>query len=169
MLQRLVTLGRLWRCQRVAEGVRVYGKVWIHGDGEIELGRDVVLDGRLAPIELRTAKGGRMVIGDGVRIEGGASLEAEGRLELRNGVQVGPYAKIIDNHFHPTTGDRNLRPPAGVVVLEEDVIVGAEAIVLPGAHVGRGTQIGARAVVTKRVPPGVRISGNPGRIEVPKV
>lgn len=167
MLRRLNTLRQLWRCQKVGARVRVYGQIWVHGDGEIEIGDDSVLDARLAPIELRTAKGGKIRIGNKVRIEGGASLEAEGLVELRDRVLVQSFAKIIDNHFHRITGDRHERPPAGEVVLEEDVIIGSAAILLPGSYIGKGTRVGARSVLSKRVPAGVRISGNPGKIEGP--
>ena len=165
MFRRILTLSQLWRCQKVGEGVRVYGRVWVHGDGEVEIGRDVVLDGRLAPIELRTGRDGRLIIGECARIESGASLEAEGRVELGARAWVGAYAKIIDNHFHPVTGDRSQRPTPGVVILEEDVTVGHGAILLPGAYIGKGTRVGPRAVVSKRVPPGALITGNPGHVE----
>jgi acetyltransferase-like isoleucine patch superfamily enzyme len=167
VLHRLLTLARLWRCARVGAGSRALGHIWIHGEGQVEIGANVVLDGRVAPIELRTAKGGRLIIGDGVRIDGGSSLEAEGRIELRARVHVQGYAKIIDNHFHNITGNRHDRPPPGEVVLEEDAIICTGAILLPGAWVGQGARVGARAVLSKRIPPGVTVSGNPARVEAP--
>ncbi len=156
---------KLWRVQKVGKRVKVLGRVWVHGDGEVELGDDVVLDARAAPIEIRTAKGGKLTLGDGVRVEGGASLESEGRLVIGRGVTVRPFAKIIDNHFHPLTGDRNQRAPPGEVVLEDGVVIEAGAIVLPGAHVGAGSLVAPRAVVSKRVPPGMRVVGNPAKVE----
>lgn len=167
VLRRLITMAQLWRCQRVGPGVRVYGRIWVHGDGEVQIGSRVILDARIAPIELRTRKGGRLIIGDEVRIEGGTSIECEGKIELCARVQVQPYAKIIDNHFHRITGNRHDRPPSGTVIVEEDAWIGSRAILLPGAHVGRGSRIGSRAVVSKRVPPGVRVEGNPGRVTAP--
>ena len=159
---------KLWRCQHVGRDVRVLGRVWIHGDGEVHVGDGVVLDASAAPIELRTAKGGRLVIGDFARLEGGCSLEAEGRLELGPHVRVMAFAKIIDNHFHRVTGNRHERPPPGTVVLEEGVVVEPYAIVLPGAHIGKGARLLSRTVVTKRVPPGATVSGNPGKVMPPK-
>lgn len=158
---------KLWRCARVGSGVEALGHIWIHGDGEVHLGRGVVLDGREAPIELRTAKGGLLVIGDFARLEGGCSLEAEGRLEVGPHVRVMAWAKIIDNHFHRVSGNRHERPPPGTVVLEEGVVVEPGAIILPGSHVGRGARIGARSVVSKRIPPGVTVSGNPAKVVPP--
>lgn len=50
-------------------------------------------------------------------------------------------------------------------VIEDDVWIGHNAIVLPSAtHVGRGSAIGAGAIVTHNVPPYSIIAGNPGRV-----
>jgi acetyltransferase-like isoleucine patch superfamily enzyme len=167
MWRRLITMAQLWRCQHVGRGVRVYGRIWVHGDGEVQIGNRVILDARIAPIELRTRKGGRMIIGDDVRIEGGTSIECEKLVDLRARVHVQSYAKIIDNHFHRITGNRHDRPPPGTVIVEEDARIGSGAILLPGAHVGQGSWIGTRAVLSKRVPPGVGVEGNPGRVMAP--
>ncbi len=50
------------------------------------------------------------------------------------------------------------------VVIEDDVWIGAHAAVLPGVTVGNGAVIGAGAMVTTDVPPGVIVTGIPGRV-----
>jgi sugar O-acyltransferase (sialic acid O-acetyltransferase NeuD family) len=57
----------------------------------------------------------------------------------------------------------------GNVVVEDDVYVGTGAILRQGApgkplRIGKGAVIGMGAVVTKDVPPGVTVVGNPARI-----
>ncbi|MCK4939654.1 MAG: serine acetyltransferase, partial [Rhodospirillaceae bacterium] len=52
--------------------------------------------------------------------------------------------------------------------LEDWVIVGSGAQVLGGITVGEGARIGANAVVTKDVPPGVTAVGIPARIVMPR-
>tara|TARA_R110002020_G_scaffold10961_3_gene41566 strand:- start:6502 stop:6852 length:351 start_codon:yes stop_codon:yes gene_type:complete len=50
-------------------------------------------------------------------------------------------------------------------VIEDDVWIGHNAIILPGAsRIGRGSAIGAGAVVTKDIPPYSIVAGNPGRV-----
>jgi len=49
------------------------------------------------------------------------------------------------------------------IVIEEDVWVGARAIVLKGVRIGRGSIVGAGAVVTRDVTPLTRVVGNPAR------
>jgi tetrahydrodipicolinate N-succinyltransferase len=49
-------------------------------------------------------------------------------------------------------------------VIEDDVFVGANAVVLPGTHIGKGSIIGAGAVVSKTIPPYSVVAGNPARV-----
>ncbi|RRR77386.1 MAG: hypothetical protein EI684_01540 [Candidatus Viridilinea halotolerans] len=54
-------------------------------------------------------------------------------------------------------------------VVEDEVLVGIGAVVLNGARIGRGSIIGARALVTEgmQVPPGSLVLGVPGRVVRP--
>ena len=51
----------------------------------------------------------------------------------------------------------------GCVTIENNVMVGANAVVLPRLKIGSGSIIGAGAVISKDVPPDSTIVGNPGR------
>jgi acetyltransferase-like isoleucine patch superfamily enzyme len=53
---------------------------------------------------------------------------------------------------------------AGHVVVEDDCIIGSVAIVLEGLTMGSGAMVGAGAVVTQDVPPGVTVVGMPARL-----
>ncbi len=50
------------------------------------------------------------------------------------------------------------------VIIEDDVWIGARAIILSGVHVHKGSIIGAGAVVTKDVPEYAIVGGVPARI-----
>jgi acetyltransferase-like isoleucine patch superfamily enzyme len=54
-------------------------------------------------------------------------------------------------HFRETQG----------VKIEEDVFVGPGAIILPNVVIGKGSVVAAGSVVTKSVPPGTMVQGNP--------
>ncbi|MEZ5317434.1 MAG: acyltransferase [Vicinamibacterales bacterium] len=89
-------------------------------------------------------------------------------LKVGRDVMMGPDVVIIgENHrwTDVTTpmrlqGFQAYRP----VRIEDDVWIGARAIVLPGLTIGRGAIIGAGAVVTRDVPPFAICAGNPARI-----
>jgi acetyltransferase-like isoleucine patch superfamily enzyme len=52
----------------------------------------------------------------------------------------------------------------GNVVIGSDVWIGTEALILSGVTIGDGAVIGARAVVTRNVPPYAVVAGNPARL-----
>lgn len=152
---------QLLRCRRVGAGTRVWGRPWIHGRGAVLIGRGVLLDGRQAPIELHASGVGIIEIGDGAIVRGGCSVEATARVSIGRGCVLGPFVKIIDNQFHPLRGDRNRRPAPVEVRIEENVTIGAHSIVLPGSHVEAGARIGAHSVISRRIPAGAYVVGNP--------
>jgi acetyltransferase-like isoleucine patch superfamily enzyme len=49
-------------------------------------------------------------------------------------------------------------------IIGNNVFLGANAVILPGVKVGDGSIIGAGAVVTKDVPPGTVVGGNPAKV-----
>jgi acetyltransferase-like isoleucine patch superfamily enzyme len=52
----------------------------------------------------------------------------------------------------------------GPVIIEDDVFVGEGAIILSNVTVGKGSIVGAGAVVRQSVPPGSVVMGNPAKV-----
>jgi maltose O-acetyltransferase len=80
-------------------------------------------------------------------------------------VQIGSAVQILaaDHPLDPETrrtGVESGRP----VVIEDDVWIGAGAILVPGVTIGSGSVIGAGSVVTRDIPAGVVAVGNPCRV-----
>lgn len=50
------------------------------------------------------------------------------------------------------------------IIVDEDVWIGARAILLRGVHLGRGCIVGAGSVVRRSVPPYAMVAGNPAKI-----
>lgn len=50
------------------------------------------------------------------------------------------------------------------IIVEEDVTLGANVTLLPGAHIGRGASIGAGAVCSSKIPPYAIAIGNPAQV-----
>lgn len=97
-------------------------------------------------------------IGRGSRILNGACI-SEGAV-IGERVYVGPNV-VFANARHPKF-DPSERVHLPIVV-GSDVMIGANAVILGGVTIGDGASIGACAVVTKDVPPGVTVKGVPAR------
>jgi acetyltransferase-like isoleucine patch superfamily enzyme len=52
---------------------------------------------------------------------------------------------------------------AGEVMIEDFASIGSNATVLPRLKIAKGAIVGAGAVVTKDIPPGMTVVGNPAR------
>ncbi len=50
------------------------------------------------------------------------------------------------------------------VIIGNDVFIGVDSILMPGVHIGNRVIVAAGSVVTKSVPDGVIIGGNPAKI-----
>ena len=55
-------------------------------------------------------------------------------------------------------------PSATPVVIGDNVLVGANAVVLEGVQVGDNAVVAAGAIVTEDVPPGAVVAGSPAKI-----
>ena len=55
-------------------------------------------------------------------------------------------------------------PSASPVVVGDDVVVGANAVVLEGVHIGDRAVVAAGAVVTRDVPENAVVAGTPAKI-----
>jgi maltose O-acetyltransferase len=113
-----------------------------------------------------------ITVGDNVNLGLKPILMAElSEIHIGNHVMFGPEVVVVGGghntkvvgrfmtDVHEKTGNEDL----GVIV-EDDVWVGARAIILRGVCVGRGSIIGAGSVVTKSVPPYAIVGGNPAHV-----
>lgn len=100
-----------------------------------------------------------VIIGNRVTVKSGVQLW-DG-LRVGDDVFIGPNA-TFSNDRYPRSGNRDF--PRLLTILEDGCAIGAGAIVLPGIRVGKGAMVGAGAVVTRDVPGGATVVGNPARI-----
>jgi acetyltransferase-like isoleucine patch superfamily enzyme len=100
-----------------------------------------------------------VVIGDRVTVKSGVQLW-DG-LRVGDDVFIGPNVTFT-NDRHPRSGNREFEKLP--TVLEEGCSIGAGAVILPGLRIGSAAMVGAGAVVTRDVPAGATVVGNPARI-----
>jgi len=80
---------------------------------------------------------------------------------------VGSCAQIGKNvHLSGGVGVGGVLEPvqASPVIIEDDCFIGYHSIILMGVRVGRGSIVGAGAVVTRDVPTNSVIAGNPAKV-----
>lgn len=120
------------------------------------------------PVMLTTWQAGAILhIGTNFAMTGGTICAAE-RILIGDNVAVGANTTIIDTDFHPLDAEeRELRPDNGrtaPIIIEDDVFIGLNCSILKGVTLGRGSVVGAGSVVTRDVPAGVIVAGNPAAI-----
>lgn len=113
-----------------------------------------------------------IIIGDGCAFGSANHITAINRIEIGNHVLTGKNVLITDNSHGTTDRDQLDIPPRkrplfskGPVIIEDNVWIGDKASILPDVRIGRGSIIGAGAVVTKDVPAYSLVVGNPARIQ----
>ena len=108
----------------------------------------------------------KMVIGDSVGISG-CTISAATSIIIGNHVLIGSGCLITDTDWHPIDPEERRLDGGGEsapIVIEDDVFIGARAIVLKGVTIGKGSVIGAGAVVAKSIPPYSIAVGNPAKV-----
>ncbi|GKU82323.1 2,3,4,5-tetrahydropyridine-2,6-dicarboxylate N-acetyltransferase [Niallia sp. NCCP-28] len=92
-------------------------------------------------------------IGEGSMIDMGAILG--GRATVGKNCHVGAGA-VLAGVIEP--------PSAKPVIIEDDVLIGANAVVVEGVSVGKGSVVAAGAIVLEDVPANTLVAGAPARV-----
>lgn len=109
----------------------------------------------------------RIFLGSNIYIGPGAYFFADGSLKIHDNVIIGPRVTILTS-THRYEG-ANALPYDGTsiyrqVEINENVWIGANVSITPGVSIGEGAVVAMGAVVTKDVPRGAVVGGNPARI-----
>ncbi len=100
--------------------------------------------------------------GDQVDIGEFTHLRANGGLRIGNRVLIAAHVTITTRE-HPVELPRWSVTRDAPITIEDDVWIGAGAVVLPGVTIGRGAVVAAGAVVTVSVDPYTVVGGVPAR------
>ena len=118
-------------------------------------------------VTLKTCqKGASIFIGNNVGMSGSV-ISSMTSIHIGNNVLIGSGALITDNDAHSIHPDyRNdksqiLKLP---IVIEDNVFIGTRSIILKGVTIGKGSIVGAGAVVSRNVPEYKIVVGNPAKI-----
>lgn len=169
-----------WRLRgvEIGSGWRCYGLPIIqrHRRSQLRIGRNLALRSTPAsnplgphhPVIISTRRASAaLIIGDDFGMTGG-SLACDQRITIGDRVWVGANAVICDTDFHPLDPEQRRLDPLAAntapITIADDVFIGMQALILKGVSIGEGAVIAAGSVVTRDVPAGSVVAGNPARV-----
>ncbi|MCE9619628.1 MAG: acyltransferase [Planctomycetes bacterium] len=117
------------------------------------------------PCHLTIIGEGRIEIGEHVGLNGNV-IAARSKVTIGDYTMIGPNTMIIDHDGHQAWPPRERWTTPGAaapIVIEPDVWIGMNCIILKGVTVGRGSIIAAGSVVIGDVDPGCLYAGNPAK------
>jgi acetyltransferase-like isoleucine patch superfamily enzyme len=144
--------------------VEKYSRLIANGDsGSITIGDNVYIQ----PYVLIKANSGKIRIGNGCSVNDGSMLFGHGGLTIGNDVHISPGVVMVPmNHVYkdPNIIISEQGETREGIIIEDDVWVGAKVVILDGVTIGKGSVIGAGAVVTKSVPSYSVAVGSPAKV-----
>jgi len=115
--------------------------------------RDMVEIGKGAVIMMGAVINIGAEIGEGAMIDMGAIVGARGKIGKNSHLGAGA---VIAGVLEP--------PSKSPVIVEDDVLIGANAVILEGVRVGKGSVIAAGSVVVEDIPENSVAAGTPAKV-----
>lgn len=112
------------------------------------------------------ADSGKLIIGDNCSINTNVIIGASGgEIVIGDNVMIAPNVVIRASNHGIVRGDvmRFQKHTRGVIVIEDDVWIGSNAVITADVVLAQGTVVGAGAVVTKSTEPYSIVGGIPAR------
>ncbi len=129
----------------IGEGTVVRDYVNLYG---CKIGRDCKI---AAYVEIQR----NVSIGDRCKIEAFAFIPTG--VTIEDEVFVGPHVTFTNDLYPKAVGDWDIVP----TTVRKGASIGAGAVIVCGLTIGENALVGAGAVVTRDVPPGALVVGNP--------
>ena len=115
-------------------------------------------------------EGASLIIGSNVGMSS-TSIWAHDSIIIGNYVKIGAGCTILDSDCHSLNyldrrnGKADMENKRNKkIVIEDDVMIGAECIIFKGVHIGARSIIGGGSIVTKDIPSDCIAGGNPCKV-----
>jgi len=109
---------------------------------------------------------GEIIIGDNLSLNSNVLIGSSGgKIHIGNNVLVGPNVvfRAADHGLSKATLINKQPHQGGIIIVEDDVWIGANAVILKNVRLGRGSVVAAGAVVTKDTAPYTIVGGVPAK------
>lgn len=131
------------------------------GSGTLTLGRRCMI---ARDVRVYVGPGARLDIGPQARIGDRTIINATTSVVIGAGTEISWDVQLLDSDFHELTyPDGSRSTPSAPIRIGKGVLIGMRATILKGVTIGDGAVVAACAVVTRDVPPGTVVAGNPAR------
>jgi acetyltransferase-like isoleucine patch superfamily enzyme len=111
-----------------------------------------------------TTGGENIRVGRNVFINQNCTMYDLGGIDIADDVMIGPNVSIITSGHPIEPSQRRAFVIAKPIVIERSVWIAAGATIIGGVTVGENSVVAAGSVVTRDVPPGTVVGGNPARV-----
>lgn len=159
------------QCEKVGTGFKMEQLPYLVGNGRIVLGNNVRLSGKPSiGFNNRSEQLPELRVGDGTFIGHACGFNIGRSIRIGANCLLASGVHIQDQDGHPLDARRRrageptamseIRP----VEIGDDVWIASGAMILKGVRIGDRAIVGARAVVTRDVPPDTVVAGNPARV-----
>lgn len=148
----------------------------VRSNSSIQLGENITIRSRnrgyhinlLSETKLFTDPGAIIRIGDNTRIYG-SCIHASKSIFIGKNCLIAGNVNIIDRNGHELCMDNpenriNTYGVSKEIIIEDNVWIGANAIILPGSIIGEGSVIMANSIVKGKFPPKTLLGGVPAII-----
>ena len=133
----------------IGKGTRIWNPELSNINPEAEIGEGCVIHSHVWI--------GKVSIGNHVKIQA-FSFIPDG-VTIEDECFIGPRVTFTNDKYPPSHGQG-----WSETFVRKGASIGAGAVILPGITLGEGCRVGAGSIVTKDVPPGVVVCGNPAQI-----
>lgn len=111
-----------------------------------------------------TEHGLATTFGKNVFVNQGCTFMDGGGISIGDNVMIAPKVSLITGGHPLPLAERREYTATAPIVIENDVWIGAAAVVTQGVTIGTGSVVAAGAVVTRDVPAGTVVAGVPARV-----
>lgn len=104
--------------------------------------------------QVHVRNGGEFVVGDNVFINSGCMITSHEKIEIGNGVKIGPNTIIYDHDhkFHGQEGLQAKQFESSPIIIGDNTWIGASVIILKGVNIGKNCVIGAGTLIKENIP-----------------